>query len=105
VIQSATLKGAEALGVADQIGSIAVGKKADMVLVGENPLQNFKVLYGTGAIRLNQDNEVVRVGGVLYTIKDGIVYDAKALLADVRKQVADAKKAENFEIKQPGVHE
>jgi hypothetical protein len=27
------------------------------------------------------------------------------LLADVRKQVADAKKAENFEIKQPGVHE
>ena len=105
VIQSATLKGAEALGMADQIGSIAVGKKADMVLVGENPLQNFKVLYGTGAIRLNQDNEVVRVGGVIYTIKDGIVYDAKALLADVRKQVADDKKAENFEIKQPGVYE
>ena len=105
VIQSATLKGAEALGVADQIGSITVGKKADMVLVGENPLQNFKVLYGTGAIRLNQSNEVVRVGGVLFTIKDGIVYDAKALLADVRKQVEEAKKAENFEIKQPGVHE
>jgi imidazolonepropionase-like amidohydrolase len=105
VIQSATLKGAEALGVADQIGSITVGKKADMVLVGENPLQNFKVLYGTGAIRLNQSNEVVRVGGVLFTIKDGIVYDAKALLADVRKQVEEAKKAENFEIKQPGVYE
>jgi hypothetical protein len=33
------------------------------------------------------------------------VYDAKALLADVRKQVEEAKKAENFEIKQPGVHE
>jgi hypothetical protein len=28
---------------------------------------------------------------VKYTIKDGIVYDAKALLADVRKIVADAK--------------
>jgi hypothetical protein len=44
----------------------------------------------------------VRVGGVEYTIKDGIVYDAKQLLADVRKMVADAKAAEGFELKQPG---
>jgi hypothetical protein len=31
------------------------------------------------------------VGGVKYTIKDGIVYDAKKLLADVRAMVAEAK--------------
>ncbi|MVM40023.1 amidohydrolase family protein [Spirosoma sp. HMF3257] len=103
VIRAATLKGAEALGMADQIGSVEVGKLADFVIVDQNPLANLKVLYGTGAIHLNEKNEVERVGGVTYTVKDGIVYDAKKLLADVRKLVADAKQKENFEITQPGV--
>jgi len=40
---------------------------------------------------------------VKYTIKDGIVYDSKALLEDVKKMVRDAKRAENFEIVQPGM--
>jgi hypothetical protein len=103
VIRAATLKGAEALGMADQIGSVEVGKLADFVIVDQNPLANLKVLYGTGAIHLNDKNEVERVGGVTYTVKDGVVYDAKQLLADVRKLVADAKQKENFEIAQPGV--
>lgn len=103
VIRAATLKGAEALGMADQIGSVEVGKLADFVIVAENPLANLKVLYGTGAIHLTESNEVERVGGVKYTVKDGIIYDAKKLLADVRQIVADAKKKENFEITQPGV--
>jgi hypothetical protein len=38
-----------------------------------------------------------RVGGVKYTIKDGIVYDAKALLADVERMV-DEQKAERGEL-------
>ncbi|GAB2549096.1 amidohydrolase family protein [Spirosoma aerophilum] len=103
VIRAATLKGAEALGMANQIGSVEVGKLADFVIVDQNPLANLKVLYGTGAIHLNDKNEVERVGGVTYTVKDGVVYDAKKLLADVRKLVADAKQKENFEITQPGV--
>jgi hypothetical protein len=103
VIRAATLKGAEALGMASQIGSVEVGKLADFVIVDQNPLANLKVLYGTGAIHLNDKNEVERVGGVTYTVKDGVVYDAKKLLADVRKMVADAKQKENFEITQPGV--
>ncbi|WP_224484762.1 amidohydrolase family protein [Robertkochia aurantiaca] len=102
IIRAATLNGAEALGVADQLGTISIGKKADMVLVGENPLENLKVLYGTGAVKLTEDNEVVRVGGVKYTIKDGIIYDAKLLLEEVKAMVDKAKDAENFEIKQPG---
>jgi hypothetical protein len=32
------------------------------------------------------------VGGVSYTIKDGIVYDAKNLLAQVRAMVANDKR-------------
>jgi hypothetical protein len=102
VIRSATLKGAEALGVADSVGSIEPGKLADMVVVAENPVQNLKLLYGTGAVRLDDRNELVRVGGVRYTIKDGIVYDAKKLLADVRRMVREAKDKEGFEIRPPG---
>lgn len=93
VIQAATINGAEALGMADEIGSIAVGKKADLVIVSENPLRNFKVLYGTGHFKLGVDNKPTRVGGVNYTIKDGIVYDAKQLLSDVRAIVKKAKNA------------
>ena len=66
---------------------------ADMVIVDQNPLQNFKVLYGTGAVRLNdKTGKAERVGGVKYTIKDGIVYDAKKLLADVAAMVEKQKK-------------
>ena len=102
VIQSATLKGAEALGVADQVGTVEVGKMADFVVVDENPLENLKVLYGIGAVKLTLDNEVVRVGGIKYTIKDGIIFDAQSLLADVRAIVRAAKDREGFEITQPG---
>ncbi len=104
VIRAATLKGAEALGMDKEIGSVEPGKLADLVVVEENPLENLAVLYGTGAIKLNEKNEVVRVGGVKYTIKDGIVYDAKKLLADVRKMVKEAKeKAGRPVLYQPGM--
>ena len=91
VLRSATWHGAEALGMEDSIGSVRVGKLADLVIVGENPLRNFKLLYGTKHFRLNEDNEAVRVGGVRYTVKDGIVFDAEELLGDVARIVADAK--------------
>lgn len=107
VIRAATLKGAEALGMADKIGTVEVGKLADFAIVEENPLKNLKVLYGTGAIKLNDQNEVVRVGGVKYTVKDGIVYDAKKLLADVREIVKKAKTEAGQDPKsgmlQPGI--
>ena len=103
VIQSATLNGAETLGIGDLTGSVEIGKFADLIVIDENPLENLKVLYGTGAIKLDDDNNVTRVGGVKYTIKDGIVYDAKKLLKEVKNMVDLAKKEAGYKIKQPGI--
>jgi hypothetical protein len=103
VIRSATLYGAQALGQEKDLGSVEVGKLADIVIVNANPLKNLQVLYGTGAIHLTPDNKITRIGGVQYTVKDGIVYDAKKLLRDVKNIVDVEKKKTNWQLKQPGV--
>jgi len=73
-------------------GIVRAGLLADMVIVDQNPLQNFKVLYGNGAVRLNDTTgRAERVGGIKYTIKDGIVYDAKKLMDDVAAMVTKQK--------------
>lgn len=92
VIRSATLYGAQAIGMEKEIGSIEVGKLADMILIDQNPIENLSYLYGTGVMRLSENNEVVRVGGVKYTIKDGIIYNAQKLLQDVKQMVDKDKK-------------
>ena len=104
VIRSATLNGAEALNMDHKIGTVQIGKLADFVIVEENPLVNLKALYGTGAIKLTDDNEIVRVGGVKYTIKDGVIYDAKRLLRDVEEMVDKAKEENNWKLVQPGMN-
>ncbi len=98
VLRSATFHGAQVLKMDDQIGSIRAGKLADLVITEYNPLRNFKVLYGTGHFRLGADNQPERVGGVKYTIKDGIVYDAKALLSDVKKLVTEASAIQRGQV-------
>jgi imidazolonepropionase-like amidohydrolase len=66
-IRIATLNGAFFLGRQDQIGSIAVGKHADLV-----------VMRGDPASRI-ADIEIVEI-----VFKDGVGYDTKKLLASVR---------------------
>ena len=46
-----------------------------------------------GNIKINDNNEVVRVGGIKYTIKDGIIFDARQLLDDAKKIVDEEKAA------------
>ena len=97
VIRAATVAGAEeiyqARGETPPMGTIEVGKLADLVIVPGNPLDNLKLLYGTGHTKLNYETGAIeQVGGVRWTIKDGIVYDAPALLEDVA-QMVEAQKA------------
>ena len=75
-----------------QIGVVRPGFLADMIIVPENPLENLKVLYGTGAVKLLDDGTVARVGGIKWVIKDGIVYDAEQMRADVRAMVSAQKR-------------
>jgi imidazolonepropionase-like amidohydrolase len=96
VIRAATLHAAETLtrplGKPPDFGVVRPGMLADLVVAPENPIANLKVLYGSGFVRLNdRTGRVERVGGIKYTIKDGIVYDARKLLADVARMVARQK--------------
>ena len=53
---------------------------------------------------LDENNKVKRVGGVKYTVKDGVVYDSKKLLKQVKEMVDIAKKEVGYKIKQPGIN-
>lgn len=96
VVMAATLNGAELVGLEQQLGTVEAGKLADLLIVEENPLANFKVLYGTGALKLNDETQQTeKVGGVRWVVKDGIVFDAVELRNDVRKMVQDAKREQS----------
>jgi cytosine/adenosine deaminase-related metal-dependent hydrolase len=99
VIQAATQNGAQEIfeprGEEAPFGTVRPGMLADLVIVPGNPLSNLKLLYGTGHVRLNpQTNRVERVGGVRWTVKDGIVYDAPALLESVARMVEEQRARE-----------
>jgi imidazolonepropionase-like amidohydrolase len=96
VIQAATMNPAltlsEPKGKPIEFGVVRPGLLADLVIIDQNPLENLKVLYGTGALKLNdKTGKTEWIGGIKWTIKDGIVYDAKKLLADVARMVEKQK--------------
>jgi len=98
VVQAATINGARTIFEPKKqeppFGLVRRGMLADLVIVPENPLQNFKTLYGTGTPRLNEaTGQQDQVGGVRWTIKDGIVYDVHALLDDVAAMVSAQKRS------------
>jgi amidohydrolase family protein len=69
-IKIATLNGAQFLKQADHIGSLTVGKQADIVIVKGDPAKHI------------DDVENVEV-----VFKDGVGYDSKKLIASVKGQV------------------
>jgi adenine deaminase len=68
VIHSATQQGARVLGHEEQLGTIRIGRKADLVIVKGNPIANMKLLFPTGTLQLNDaTGKTERVGGIDYT--------------------------------------
>lgn len=61
-IRAATLNGAEYLGMNEEIGSLKVGKLADLIVLDKNPLEDIR----------NTDS-------VIYTLINGRMYDASTL--------------------------
>jgi Amidohydrolase family len=91
VLRAATTMGAELCGLSDELGCVEVGKRADLLVHNHNPLTDFKLLYGTGAMRLNDETRSVEWHrGLSYTVKDGVIYDTAELLADVREMVKES---------------
>ena len=62
VMRAATRHGAEMLGIAEDVGTIEVGKLADLVVLEHDPLENIR----------NSDD-------LVYVVKGGVVYDAETL--------------------------
>ena len=89
IIGIATLGGAKIAGIDNITGSLEPGKRADLNVLQENPLKNLKVLYGHGHSPDEADGGRPTSGGVAVTITAGAVFDARAMLADVRGIVAD----------------
>ena len=70
-----TLNGAEFLGRTDTLGTVEVGKQADLVLLDANPVEDVK--------HLHEVTGVVRAGR----------YYSAAALGDLKRRVASAKSA------------
>jgi imidazolonepropionase-like amidohydrolase len=98
VVRAATMHAAETLfkskGTEPTFGVVRPGMLADIAITEMNPLENFKVMYANGALKLNDaTGKPEWVGGVKWTIKDGIVYDARQLMEDVARMVQEQKRA------------
>jgi imidazolonepropionase-like amidohydrolase len=92
IIKVATTNATQVLGLERHCG-IRVGCVADLAVVNGNPIDNLKVLYGRGygMYGLVPREEQWKHGGVVWTIKDGILFDAQALLREAEWYVEQEK--------------
>jgi hypothetical protein len=70
VIRIATLNGARYQGIDDRVGSLAEGKRADLVLVDGKP-----------------DEDIRQLGRIDLVFKDGIAYDSKKIVESLKGKV------------------
>lgn len=98
VIRAATRSSALTLRRPD-LGLIQTGFTADLAIVDGNPLENLRHLYAFGALDMNDDGEIVRRGGVRWTIKDGVVFDNATLIDEVVRMVAESKEGWTSPVK------
>ena len=96
VIRAATFHGAQTiaapLGTKPEFGLVREGYLADLVIVDGNPMENFKILNGMGVLKADPATKAFsRDTAIAYVIKDGVVYQPRQLLKDVRDMVAAAR--------------
>ena len=94
IFKIATTNAAKALGFNNHCG-LRVGCAADLAVVNGNPVDNLKVLYGRGYgfYGLVPPERQASIGGVKWTIKDGVVFDAQALLREVEWYVQETRRS------------
>ena len=91
VIAHATTNGAHLLGLGQRLGKVRVGFTADLLVVNGNPLENLRLLNPAGT-DVVVNGQLMRGGGVEWTIKDGIPYHGPTLMAEVREMVDEARR-------------
>ncbi|HSL24529.1 MAG TPA: amidohydrolase family protein [Vicinamibacterales bacterium] len=93
IIKVATTNAARALGFERHCG-VRVGCAADLAVVNGNPVDNFKVLYGRGYgfYGIAPRGKREQLGGVKWTIKGGVVFDAQALLREAEWYVEETRR-------------
>jgi imidazolonepropionase-like amidohydrolase len=77
VLASATRLAAEALGLADQVGTLEVGKRADLIAVPGNPLEDLRVLRRVEVVLRDgrivaRDGQIIS-GGTAFVIEERFV--------------------------------
>jgi 5-methylthioadenosine/S-adenosylhomocysteine deaminase len=91
----ATITGARALGLDSEIGSIEVGKQADLIAVRTDTPRMTPLLSGTDGNLHHNIVHAVQGGDVDMTMVAGriVVDGGKLLTADLYELIADANKA------------
>jgi cytosine/adenosine deaminase-related metal-dependent hydrolase len=88
IIEIATTNAHKTLGNTGLSNGIRKDAPADLAIIDGNPLDNFKVMYGTGVNRYSSDGlSVKHGGGVRWTLKNGVLFDCIELLKGVEDYV------------------
>jgi len=98
VIRSATQNSARILRRPD-LGLVQTGYKADLAIVEGNPLRNFRFMYAFGALTRDESGKIVHGGRVRWTLKNGVLFDNDALMAEVVRMVDDSKRGWTSPVK------
>ncbi|MPZ17973.1 MAG: amidohydrolase family protein [Luteitalea sp.] len=81
-----------------KLGLVRPGFTADLVIVDGSPAYNLRFLYSFGALTLDPQRKMRRTGGIVHTIKDGLVLENAKLMEEVEKMVAASKTEEKPDV-------
>jgi len=90
VLKSATLNSAKTLRQ-EKLGLVRPGYTADLLIIDSSPLYNLRNMYQFGALTEDSNGNMIRKGGIIHTIKDGIVIENNKLMLEVEKMVKKSK--------------